>query len=154
MNLPVCTFISVYVYTSLVFSFVCYTGLYNIFEIIYYNFIDTSYSISISTAAVITVFTIYCSLGVLLMTYRKDIIFAVLLEYLLAAYLCMGNEINSKELTAAILLIIFNFLAIILTVIKHGRTTFGYEEDTELNSYLIASKLNRKSIISQAISSL
>jgi hypothetical protein len=86
--------------------------------------------------------SIYLIINIILITYHRDVIFSISLAYFNLAYLLEDNLTRSEELSICVLLV-FNVIAVIMTLCKYKNATFGYEEDDGFDDIMEA-RLNHK----------
>ena len=129
-NMSKGTFIFIYIYTSVLFSFISYVTFYNISCIVLEN-------MDVQKDEIQTIIYIIVKVGVnggetilslVLLTYFKDIFFAYTSAYIECAVFINEDFKLEKENIALFIMVLVIILGIILTIYRYGKKTFGYEE--------------------------
>ncbi len=137
-NLTGYSFITLFMYTSIVFCFAVYCTFYNVSELINRSLQNKVQNTELVRDILsISSNTIYVLITIILVTHFQDLVFSITLEYILIAYL-LGDKLSHAQLISTIVLISFNALVILFTLCKYKSTAFGYEADTEMNEILEA----------------
>lgn len=123
-NMEIGSFLCIYSYLSILFAFISYATFYNFSCILIDNDNKQSYSsiIEIITNLFQTI------LGIVLLTYFKDVFFAVSSFYILFALLIEKKFNISKENIYTVVYLGLLFLSTLIIILKNGKKTFGYEE--------------------------
>jgi hypothetical protein len=146
-NLSFASFTTLFFYTSVILFFMIYLSFSNISEILVIN-LKNNEDLDITLIkeiCLITSLSIFLIITIVLITYFKDVIFSLTFSYFLIGYLIPSNTISKKELYAAIVILTFNVVAVILTIIKYGKSAFGYEGDRTVEEILAARAEHKKS---------
>lgn len=115
--------------------------LFNLVNILVYGALDKSvYGEGLTIAANI----IYCLTSLLLITYYKDVIFAMTFIVIEVGFLSKSALLEEGEVIAAIVVLSFIFISIVTAIFQFGKLTFGYEEDEDVDNLLETSKLKHK----------
>jgi hypothetical protein len=134
-NLTFMPFVTIYLFTSTVFSFLTYTIFFNLSEIILFAFKqdgDTNVIDYVKGICYMTSYISYSLISVLLIAYAKDVVYAIVHEYILIPFLLSSiyNEFENGVVTSIVLLS-FNLVAIVASIIKYRKTIFGFEDEQE-----------------------
>ena len=124
------TLIFIYVYVSVLFSFISYITLYNISCILMENMERQKQHIKNTVSKIIKVGVNagQTILSFVLLTYLKDIFFAFTSGYIECAVF-IHKDMNLKDENIAIFVMVLTIaFGIILTICRYGKKTFGYEE--------------------------
>lgn len=124
------TFIFIYVYISCLFSFISYVTLYNISCILMENMEVQNQDVQTISYTIIKV-SINAGqtiLSFVLLTYFKDVFFAYTSGYIICAVFIHENFNLEKENIGFLVMVFAIALGIILTVVRYGKKTFGYED--------------------------
>ena len=129
-NMSKGTLIFIYAYISILFAFISYVTLYNISCILLENIennIDHSVIIMFVKIGINAGQTI---LSFVVLTYLKDIFFALTSGYIECAVFINENFDldNKKENIALLVMVLAILLGVILTIYRYKKRTFGYEE--------------------------
>lgn len=143
-NYSLFALIVIFCYISIILSFVLYTTFFNLSSIIFSNFSTEGLRRILS----VTSHSLYCLSAVTLLSYFKDIVFAVVFEYIATGYLLSPQKLEKSEIICASVTIGFTFAAIFVTICKYGKDTLGYENDSETNSMLVKHAHHKASCIS------
>ena len=131
-NMSKGTFIFVYIYFSVLFSFISYVTFYDISCIVLENMDAQKDQTKIHKVIYIIV-----KVGVnggetilsfVLLTYFKDIFFAYTSAYIESAEFIKEDINLEDENIALFIMVLIIIFGIILTVYRYGKKTFGYEE--------------------------
>jgi hypothetical protein len=149
-NLSVSSFINLSMYSSIIFSFAIYLEFYNLSQIVYFIFKNTSSKGEanleiVQQVCTITSHSIILLINLVLAAYFKDIIFSACYCYFLFGYLTSQNEIFNKELVSIVIILIFNLAAIFVTLLRYGKGAFGFEDDRQVQEILAARNEHKKS---------
>jgi hypothetical protein len=142
-----CTFVSIFVYSSFIFSFATYMTFYNISEILssslkrsedYYDIELVRQIVSIASHS------LQCIFGIIFLTYFKDIFYSIATSYLLIGYL-ISKEIHlDDERISAIVLLVISVLSVLVTICKYGKSSFGFENDEEYFNNMLQARADIK----------
>ena len=131
-NMSKCTFFFIYIYVSLLFSFIAYITLFNISCILMENFDDKSEnSDSMTTLTIIIKVGINAAqtiLSLVLLTYYKDIFFSFTSAYIESAVFIHLDTKFENENIALLVMVCLILFGIIITLIGYKKKTFGCEE--------------------------
>jgi hypothetical protein len=129
-NMSKGTLIFIYVYISCLFSFISYVTLYNISCILMENMeVQKEYVQGLSyTIIKVSINAGQTILSFVLLTYFKDVVFALTSGYIISAVFIHENLNLEKENIGFLVMVIAIVLGIILTIIRYGKKTFGYED--------------------------
>ena len=131
-NMSIGTLIFIYIYISILFSFISYVTLYNISCILLENMDmqDDDTKVTVRIFVKIGVNAGQTILSFVVLTYLKDIMFALTSSYIECAVFIHENldHKNEKENIALLVMVIAIILGVILTIWRYGKKTFGYEE--------------------------
>ena len=131
-NMSIGTLIFIYIYISILFSFISYVTLYNISCILLENMDmqDDDTKVTVRIFVKIGVNAGQTILSFVVLTYLKDIMFALTSSYIECAVFIHENLDlkNEKENIALLVMVIAIILGVILTIWRYGKKTFGYEE--------------------------
>ena len=124
------TLIFIYIYISVLFSFISYITLYNISCIIMENMGVQKDNIKNTVSKIIKVGVNagQTILSFVLLTYLKDIFFAFTSGYIECAVFIHEDTNLKGENIAIFVMVLTILLGIILTIYRYGKKTFGYEE--------------------------
>lgn len=124
-NMEIGSFLCIYSYLSILFAFISYATFYNFSCILIDNNKREQKYYSIIQIITNLFQTI---LGIVLLTYFKDVFFAASSFYILFALLVEKKfDISGENLYVVIYLGLL-FLSTLIIVLKNGKKTFGYEE--------------------------
>jgi len=129
-NMSKGTFIFIYIYFSILFSFISYVTFYNISSILLEN-LDEQTDDMKRTFHIIVKVGINVGetiLSFVLLTYFKDIFFAYTSAYIECAVFIHESFDLKNENIALFIMVLAIVLGIILTIYRYGKKTFGYEE--------------------------
>ena len=131
-NMSKCTFFFIYIYVSLLFSFIAYITLFNISCILMENFDDKNEnSDSMTTLTIIIKVGINAAqtiLSLVLLTYYKDIFFSLTSGYIESAVFIHLETKFENENIALLVMVCLILFGIIITLIGYKKKTFGCEE--------------------------
>ena len=131
-NMSKCTFFFIYIYVSLLFSFIAYITLFNISCILMENFDDKSEnSDSMTTLTIIIKVGINAAqtiLSLVLLTYYKDIFFSFTSAYIESAVFIHLDTKFENENIALLVMVCLIVFGIFITLIGYKKKTFGCEE--------------------------
>ena len=131
-NMSKCTFFFIYIYISLLFSFIAYITLFNISCILMENFDDKSEnSDSMTTLTIIIKVGINAAqtiLSLVLLTYYKDIFFSFTSAYIESAVFIHLDTKFENENIALLVMVCLIVFGIFITLIGYKKKTFGCEE--------------------------
>ena len=130
-NMSKGTLIFIYAYISILFAFISYVTLYNISCILLENIDNEEKSEN-------TDFIMFVKIGInagqtilsfVVLTYLKDIFFALTSGYIECAVFINENfNLDKKENIALLVMVLAILLGVILTIYRYKKRTFGYEE--------------------------
>jgi hypothetical protein len=128
-NISKGSFIFIYAYISILFSFISYVTLYNISCILMENMDVQEPPIKKAVSIIIKVGinagqTI---LSFVLLTYFKDVFFAFISAYIESSVFIHESFSLEDENIAIFVMALAIILGIILTICRYGKKTFGYE---------------------------
>jgi len=129
-NMSKGTFFFIYVYISCLFSFISYVTLYNLSCILMENMEAQDKDVQTISYTIIKV-SINAGqtiLSFVLLTYFKDVFFAYTSGYIICAVFIHENFNLEKENIGFIVMVLAIALGIILTIVRYGKKTFGYED--------------------------
>ena len=131
-NMSKCTFFFIYIYVSLLFSFIAYITLFNISCILMENFNDKDdNSDSMTTLTIIIKVGINAAqtiLSLVLLTYYKDIFFSFTSAYIESAVFIHLDTKFENENIALLVMVCLIVFGIFITLIGYKKKTFGCEE--------------------------
>jgi hypothetical protein len=138
-------------YISVIFSFLTFFLFYNFSELVMgCLYIVASTPIEEHNWAlqiyVVVSFSVLCFIGIILLAYYKDIIYCFTTIYFGLGFL-FDKEFNlhrTDTITVSILMA-FSFIACVMTIIKYGKSTLGFDDDEIMNEVLIDSQNHKKS---------
>jgi hypothetical protein len=131
-NITLTTLLSFNIGNSILFSFQVYMVLFCICDLISRSETDLAAHNNIKADLGITICCLYGACAIAILTDFKDIMFPLVYEIFVAGYLFQYDNLFYREIIANIVMATFVFISIIITVYKHGKLTFGYEDDEEL----------------------
>lgn len=146
-NLTVGSLICISVYTSLILAFTTYTCFYNLSEILSQSLSKSQNDIDINLIKeilCISCYSIFSVLCIILLTHYKDVVFSLMLIYFLLGYLASENTLNQREFITVIILFSLLFMATLITLIKYGKGTFGYEDSREDLEHILQARCRHK----------
>ena len=79
------------------------------------------------------------------MTYFKDVVFAITLCYFYAGCMTSGSSKSKEQLVALIIILSFTAVAVLLTLIKYGKSALGMEKDEGMEEILNMREHHKKS---------
>jgi len=129
-NMSKGTFFFIYVYISCLFSFISYVTLYNLSCILMENMEAQEKDVQTISYTIIKV-SINAGqtiLSFVLLTYFKDVFFAYTSGYIISAVFIHENFNLEKENIGFIVMVLAIALGIVLTIVRYGKKTFGYED--------------------------
>ena len=133
-NMTIGSFICIYCYLSVLFAFISYATFYNFSCILIENLIDNNpenhYQIIIQ---IVTNF-FQMLLGLVLLTYFKDVLFALGSVFIFFGLLVNVNFNLEKAGTSVVVYLCILGFSSIIVVGKNGKSTFGYENVKVLGS--------------------
>ena len=129
-NMSKGTFIFIYSYISVLFSFISYVTLYNISCILLENMEVQSNNIqeAVSIIVKVGINAGQTILSFVLLTYYKDVFFAFTSGYIECAVFIHENFNLEDENIGLFIMVLLIILGIILTVYRYRKKTFGYED--------------------------
>ena len=131
-NMSKCTFFFIYIYVSLLFSFIAYITLFNISCILMENFNDkddNSYSMTTLTIIIkVGINAAQTILSLVLLTYYKDIFFSLTSGYIESAVFIHLDTKFENENIALLVMVCLIVFGIFITLIGYKKKTFGCEE--------------------------
>ncbi len=87
---------------------------------------------------------IYCLTTIALITYYKDVIYAMIFVIIEVGYISKSALLTKGELITAIVLLSFIFISIVTSIFKYGKLSFGYERDEDMDNLLEKHKIKHK----------
>lgn len=131
-NMSKPTFIFIYIYVSILFSFIAYLILFNISCILMENIKgDNAQETSNNTLKIVIkigINAIQTILSFVLLTYYKDVFFSFTSGYIESAVFVHLNTKFINENIVLLVLVCAIALGIILTILRYRKKTFGYED--------------------------
>ncbi len=79
---------------------------------------------------------IYCLTTVVLISYYKDIVFALTFLVIEVGYLAKSPILDKDEVITAIVLLSFIFISVVTSIFRDGKLTFGYQEEETMDNLL------------------
>ena len=129
-NMSVNTIIFIFIYISVLFSFIAYLTLFNISCILMENIEDenSEYKTTSSIVIKIAINALQTILSILLLTYYKDIFFAISSAYIESAiFIHLETDYKSGENITCLVFVCTIILGIILTIVSLKKKIFGIE---------------------------
>ena len=129
-NMSVNTIIFIFIYISVLFSFIAYLTLFNISCILMENIEDenSEYKTTSSIVIKIAINALQTILSILLLTYYKDIFFALSSAYIESAiFIHLETDYKSGENITCLVFVCTIILGIILTIVSLKKKIFGIE---------------------------
>jgi len=120
---------------SIILSLLSYFVLFGCMELISSSQLENMSHVdydNLKATLAITSNCIYAACAIALISTWKDISYSICLFVLEIGYISTAGGLLYGELIAAITIMGFIFIAMLITVIKHRRLVFGYEESDEL----------------------
>jgi len=148
-NLSYSSFICSSLYISLIFSFMTFISFYNFSELLI-----NSLSLRENGGEVtrdlemfsIVSYSLYFLIAIILLTYFKDVIYCFVMIYFLFGFLVNKNfNLHQVDALTLAILITFTIIACLVTIIKYGKSVFGYESEEYLNEVLNERAKHKKS---------
>jgi len=140
-NLSYIANIGLYTQISIILSAGVYLFLYSLINTIVYGALDKNKFVEgLSIAANI----IYCLTSLLLMTYYKDIIFAMTFVGIEVGFISKSSLLGEGELITAIVVLSLISIGIVTSIFQFGKLTFGYEEDGHPDNLLENNKIKHR----------
>lgn len=131
-NLSRTSLIGHYVFISITLSFQIYVFLYNLILASTYDENSpnehTDLKINLSIAAHI----IYTAISLVFLSVYKDINFPIILEVIEIGYLSTSYNLSLAELVTSIVVIIFVFISLLITILKNRSAVCGIQETDKL----------------------
>ena len=131
-NMSKPTFIFIYMYISVLFSFIAYLILFNIscilMEKIGGDDSNKNTNDTLKIVIKIGINAIQTILSFVLLTYYKDVFFSFTSGYIESAVFVHINTKFEKENIVLLVLVCAIVLGIILTILRYRKKTFGYED--------------------------
>jgi len=145
-NLDFSTLVCSNIYNSTAFSFLTFISFYNFSELMINSFQITNESqFNLQNFSILS-YSLYCFIGIVLLTYYQDVIYMIVMIYfLLGIFLNKNFNFHSKENIAIVVIIAFSSIAFLITLIRYGKSSFGYQNEEDLNEVLIAREKHKKS---------
>lgn len=145
-NLTIYAYLNSFLYTSVVFSFSIYSLFYNMSQIVIFNLGEDKMP-SLKEVLCISSFTIYFLVSFTLLTYTKDVIFCIVMIYFNVSFL-LATHIIFRNVVMSGIIIFLSILGIAITLYKHRKAAFGFENDDELNNILhLRSEYKKSSLV-------
>ena len=129
-NMSVNTIIFIFIYISVLFSFIAYLTLFNISCILMENIEDenSEYKTTSSIVIKIAINALQTILSILLLTYYKDIFFAISSAYIESAiFIHLETDYKSGKNITCLVFVCTIILGIILTIVSLKKKIFGIE---------------------------
>jgi hypothetical protein len=131
-NMSKPTFIFIYIYVSILFSFIAYLILFNISCILMENIegdvAEDQKEDKLISAIKILINSIQTILSFVLLTYYKDVFFSFTSGYIESMVFVHFNTEFSTVNIVLLVLVCALALGIILTIVRYRKKTFGYED--------------------------
>ena len=138
-NLTACTFIFIYMYISVLFSFIAYITLFNISCILMENVgQDNENSDSKDNFNIIVKLGINIAqfvLSIIILSYYKDIFFSLTSAYIESAVFVHLNTKFEDENIALLVLVIVIIVGCLIMICYYGKKAFGYENRDISNEF-------------------
>lgn len=132
------SYISFFVYLSLLLCYMVYIVLYGLCNCILTFSDDMG---NYTTQIIVNV--LYCVTAALLVTYFKDVFFSGFYIIILVGHLV--NVSNQAELYSSIVLLVFTVFSVILTLYKHKYNAFGFVNSDEIDDILLHHEFHNSS---------
>lgn len=145
-NLSYISNIGLFTQISVDFSLGVYLFLCSLVNTITYSSHEPSNSLRLGLS--ITANAIYCLTTLVLITYYKDVIFAMTFVVIEVGYLSNSESIEYGEIITAIVNMSLIFISIVTAIFQYGKLTFGYEEDLYMD--ILLENNNSKKISNKA----
>jgi len=98
----------------------------------------------------ITANVIYALVTIILISYYKDVIFAIIMIIIEIGYIIdlfsYSKSLSADKIVSLVILSLI-FLSILASVIKYGKLVFGYEPDHDVEHLMCQFKNNNKSAL-------
>lgn len=138
-NMTIGSFVCIYCYLSVLFAFISYATFYNFSCILIENLIENNPNSSNSSTDYHTIIQIVTNffqmlLGLVLLTYFKDVLFALGSVFIFFGLLINVDFTLDKAGTSVVVYLCILGLSSIIVVGKNGKSTFGYENVKVLDS--------------------
>ena len=138
-NMTIGSFICIYCYLSVLFAFISYATFYNFSCILIENLIENNPNSNNSSTDYHTIIQIVTNffqmlLGLVLLTYFKDVLFALGSVFIFFGLLMNVDFTLDKAGTSVVAYLCILGLSSIIVVGKNGKSTFGYENVKKLDS--------------------
>lgn len=148
-NLEFLANMGLYSQISIVFSSNTYYLLYNTINLITFDDIVMGPSDTMIDLA-ITANVIYALVTIILISYYKDVIFAIIMIIIEIGYIIdlfsYSKSLSADKIVSLVILSLI-FLSILASVIKYGKLVFGYEPDHDVEHLMCQFKNNNKSAL-------
>ena len=137
-NMTIGSFVCVYCYLSVLFAFISYATFYNFSCILIENLIENNPNNNSNTdyQTIIQIVTNFFQmlLGLVLLTYFKDVLFALGSVFIFLGLLINVRFSLEKAGTSVVVYLCILGFSSIIVVGKNGKSTFGYENVKVLDS--------------------
>jgi len=124
--------IFIFIYISILFSFITYVTIYNISCILLENIElqEPNVQSTIRFIIKIGVNAVQTILSFVVLTYLKDIFFALTSGYIVCAVFIHENfSLKESENITLFIMVITILLGVLLTLCRYGKKVFGYEDN-------------------------
>lgn len=146
-NLCYPSFICCSLYNSIIFSFLTYVLLFNLSELLIFSFrvrekTDDRFLEIFSIGS----YSSYSLVAIILLAYFKDVVYSFVMIYFMFGFFVNKNfNWYRTETLVVLVLIAFSFVASLVTIIKYGKTVFGYESEDHVTEVLNERANHKKS---------